>query len=170
MKLASSLIIALFIGLSASAQKSYNLPMNYKMDKKEDYAKYEQDVIDATEWLVATKTDSAQVKRALINKFILKWVNGSPTVTVILDYKLMGFFTSNHYMPIFMGAWSAEHITNKNYKDKVAGNMAGIEAVIKYYQANEGILKKDKLIEKLIKLKKKGKLKDYVIKQVAKQS
>jgi len=44
----------------------------------------------------------------------------------------------------------------------VAASYAGVENVIKFYQANKDEIGKNKVIEKFIKLKSKSKLKAYV--------
>ena len=157
-------LIAFFTS-TLKAQSDFTVPYNYKLKEKGDYDKYKNDVVKATEWLIKTPSNEEPNKRVNVNKFIMKWVDGSPTVTIEIN-KLVLFYTSPDYFPILVGAWSSEYIKNENYDDKIAGALAGIEAVIEYYENNADRLKKSKLIKKYIKLKKKGKLKSYLEKKM----
>jgi hypothetical protein len=63
---------------------------------------------------------------------------------------------------IFIGGWTKYALETKDFDNSVAGNMAGIESVIEFYSANKKFLPKDKNIEKYIKLKSKGELKNHI--------
>ena len=83
----------------------------------------------------------------------MDWVSGSPKVTIEINADIVSFMGSKQdYLLIFMGAWAKYSIETKDYDDKVAGNLAGIKAVIKFYQNNKANLPKEKHIEKYEKL------------------
>ncbi len=63
-------------------------------------------------------------------------------------------------LAIYMGGWTKYAIESGNYKDSIEGNLAGIKSVIKYYKANKTFTK-DKEVEKLITLDKKGELEKW---------
>ena len=156
----SVVIISLFTTF-VNAQSTFTVPYNYKLKEKSDYDKYSQDIVKATEWLLNTPSNEEPNKRVTVNKFVIKWVMGSPSVTITLNEYVM-FKGSPDYFPILAGAWSSENIKSGNYDDHLAGALAGVEAVIEYYEKNSSRLKKSKLIKKYISLKKKGKLKSYL--------
>ena len=66
---------------------------------------------------------------------------------------------------VFMGDWAKYILQNGYSKDKVQGNLAGIRSAIKVYKAGSG-LKKDKEMEKLIKLDESGSLEGWVTQQL----
>jgi len=164
-----------------SAQ-TFEVPKDYKLVEKEDYAPYEQDIVKCVDWLISTPVNKEQEKRKEASAFLLKWVSGSPTVHVILDEKIVSFLDEKtpELLFIFMGGWVKNIIEANNYKNTVAeakedtngivaGNMAGIEAVINFYTSNKKFLPKNKDIDNYIALKKKGELKEYVEKNITQQ-
>jgi hypothetical protein len=74
--------------------------------------------------------------------------------------------TSPDLLMVFLGGWAKHSIESEAYDDKVAGNLAGLESVIEFYETNKGVIPKDKNVEKYIKMKKKGALRDFVEKKV----
>jgi len=70
--------------------------------------------------------------------------------------------TSPDLLMIFMGGWAKYSLESKDFKNKNSGSMAGIESVIEFYTKNKDFMPKDKNIEKYIKMKDKGTLKEYI--------
>lgn len=97
------------------------------------------------------------------------WAMGSPTVTIMVDEQFAMYSSSPDYLTIYMTAWEAENLKKKNFTDKVAGTNAGVEAVLKYYEANKDKIGKDKKLKKYAKMKKKGTLKAHIKSQVEKR-
>lgn len=164
-----------------SAQ-TFEVPKDYQLITKEDYAPYEPDIVKCVDWLIATPIDKEREKRADASAFFLKWISGSPTVHVTIDSKIVDFMDEKtpELLLIFMGGWAKNTIETSNYKNTVAksqedadgtvaGNMAGIEAVINFYNNNKKLLPKNKNVENYIKLQKKGELKSYIEKVIAKK-
>ncbi|MCD4793814.1 MAG: hypothetical protein K8R54_11300 [Bacteroidales bacterium] len=160
-KLTFTLLFAIItIGLIA---QDFEVPQNYKLDKVEDYALYEQDVINCVDWLMKTPLNKEASKRKDANAFLLKWMTGSPNVHLEIKQEIVTFIsTSPDLFMLFMGGWTKYSLETKDFDDKVAGNMAGIKTVIDFYTKNKEFIKKDKNIEKYIKMKEKGKLKDFI--------
>jgi len=164
-----------------SAQ-TFEVPKDYQLVAKEDYAPYEPDIVKCVDWLISTPINKEQDKRKEASAFLFKWVNGSPTVHVIIDSKIANFWDEKtpELLVVFIGGWVKKTIETSNYKNTVAkakedadgvvaGNMAGIEAVIDFYNNNKKLLSKNKSIENYIKLQKKGELKDYIEKNITRQ-
>ena len=70
--------------------------------------------------------------------------------------------TSPDLLMIFLGGWAKYSLESKEFDNNIAGSLAGIESVIVFYVQNKDLLPKDKHIEKYIKMKNKGTLKDYI--------
>jgi hypothetical protein len=162
MKTITLTLILATISLGLFSQ-DFEVPENYKLDKSEDYAIYEQDVIKCFEWLMKTPINEQATKRKEANAFLLKWLSGSPNVHIEIKQEIVTFMgTSPDLLMIFMGGWAKYSLESKDFKNKIAGSKAGIESVIEFYTRNKDFLKKDKNIEKYIKMRKKGTLKAYI--------
>jgi hypothetical protein len=165
-KVKQILIVALLLVFSqVSFAQDFQVPKNYSFKKKEDFAKYEKDVISCTQWLENTPLNQEAPKRKEANAFLLSWVSGAPNVSVEINQKIVNFSEKNpDLLMIFIGGWTRSSLeTPANDKDKVKGNLAGVRSVIKFYKANldKGI-KKDKNVEALVKLEDDGKLEAWV--------
>lgn len=154
------LFVTMTIGLNA---QDFEVPKNYTLDKVEDYASYEQDVINCVGWLMKTPLNVETEKRKNANAFLLKWLTGSPNVHLDIKQEILTFMTTSpDLLMIFMGGWAKYSLETKDFDDKVAGNHAGIISVIDFYTKNKELMRKDKNVEKYIKMKEKGKLKDFI--------
>lgn len=143
--------------------QEFEVPKNYNLKKDADYAKYENDIIKCVDWLINTPINQQKTKRKEANAFLIKWLEGSPNVTIEIKPNIVNFLESSpDLLIIFMGGWAKNSLETRNFTDNVAGSLAGIEAVIEFYTKNKEFLKKEKNIEKYIKMKEKGSLKAYV--------
>jgi hypothetical protein len=160
--------------------QSFEVPKDYKLVAKEDYAPYEQDIVKCVDWLINTPIDQEQEKRKEANTFLIAWVSGSPTVHIVIDTdKIVNFLDGKNHdlLVVFIGGWVKKTIETNNYQNTVAlaksdtdgmisGNLAGIEAVIEFYNKNKKVLGNNKNIENYIKLQKQGKLKGFIAKNI----
>ncbi|MBC5774896.1 hypothetical protein H8S95_12540 [Pontibacter sp. KCTC 32443] len=164
MKKAIFTLLISALSISAYAQ-NFEVPQNYKLVAKEDYAPYEQDIVNCVNWLAETPVNQETDKRQEANAFLFKWVSGSPNVHVELNDKVVTFIgTSPELLLVYLGGWAKRSITTKDYDNKIEGSLAGIESVIAFYTKNREHLPKDKAVEKYIKLKEKGELRDFIVK------
>jgi len=93
------------------------------------------------------------------------WLTGSPDVTIDVKPEIVSFMKPNaDLLMIFMCGWTRYSIETKDYNNKIKGSQKGVEAVIEFYIKNKDYLKRDKNVEKYIKLKDEGKLEDYISK------
>jgi hypothetical protein len=119
-------------------------------------------MIAAADWLKATPLNEQPDKRKVVSRFVLDWVNGSPTVTVELDKTIMDFEIKNPGMLIIYMASSSRFVLANNYsKDMRAKQAYALQDMIAVYKAGAGI-KKDKKMEKLIKSYEDGKLNEWL--------
>ena len=92
----------------------------------------------------------------------MKWMSGSPTVTIEVSQKIVTFLDCPECLMAFLGGWTKYSLETGDNKNKVKGHLAGIEGVIQFYNLNKATLGKNKAIEKYIKLQEKGKLEEHI--------
>ncbi len=157
-----STLILLTISSFLLAQE-FEIPPNYQLVEAEDYAPYEQDVINCVEWLTKTPLNEQPDKRKEANAFLIKWLMGSPYVHLEINSNIITFMESSpDLLMIFMGGWAKYALKSRDFDNKVMGNKAGIEAIVDFYNANRDSLPKDKNVEKYVKMKKKNSLEEYI--------
>ena len=145
--------------------QEFEVPKNCILSKEEDYAKYEGEVLKGIDWLLKTPISSQPEKRREINRFVMTWLTGSPTVTVNIKPEIVNFMKPNpDLLMVFMCGWTKYSIETKDNNNTAMGNQKGIEAVMEFYIKNKEYLKKDNNVEKYIKLKENGKLEEYISK------
>ncbi|WP_435413146.1 hypothetical protein [Psychroserpens mesophilus] len=146
--------ICFFSIVSISAQE-FVVPENYSLVAAEDYEPYKQDVLNAIQWLETTPLNEQHDKRKEVSAFFMKWVTGSPTVSISLMPYVLDLSEKNaELLSIFLGGWTKASI-EQNYKiTDTQGNIAGIKSILNFYSKNRkaGIIK-NKVIEKLLKQK-----------------
>lgn len=102
-------------------------------------------------------------KRKEVNAFFIEWLTGCTHVSIGLDARILNFTEKNpDLLIIFMTGWTKQVLNTNDNKDRVKGNLAGVEAVIEFYLKNKDYLKKDKNVEKYIKMRDKGKLEEHI--------
>ncbi|EDP95646.1 hypothetical protein KAOT1_22381 [Kordia algicida OT-1] len=146
--------------MTAHAQE-FKVP-NYSFEKAADYETYEKDVVAATKWLVETPINSQKTKRIQVQQFLMKWLEGTPKITLNISTEIVTFIESPESFIIYMGGWASYCIENNDYKNDLQGNIRGIENVITFYDANRKEMGKIKAIERYKKLQKKGKLEKHL--------
>jgi hypothetical protein len=155
-----TLILAFKTGIFA--QTNFTVPANYEFNVKEDYAKYEADIITASKWLEEIDLDKDEAKRKEVSAFVMKWIIGSPTVSVELNEKIMKLYNKNDKILInYMAAYSAYWLQNKSSATKPAAIKAGLISMMNVYKKDISI-KKNKDMDKLIKLTEENKLDEYI--------
>jgi hypothetical protein len=144
-----------------SAQ-DFKVPVNYQLKAKEDYAKYEKDIINAANWLVSNPLNENEAKRKEVSAFVVEWLIGSPTVNVEINPTINDFEKKNQGMLIIYMASSAKYVLENNYStDMRAKHKAALHDMIRVYKEGKGI-QKDKKMEKLIKSDDEGKLDEWL--------
>lgn len=161
--------IFLFCICFVSTAQDFELPTNIKLDKAEDYAKYNTDIVNAVTWLENTPIEEQTDKRTLVSAFLMQWMSGTPTLTISVHAFQVELTEKNpDLLMTFLGAYSKFVIENPSQKeDTLAANVAGFQSLLKVYKNNKGKgIKKDKKVEKLLKLDD-VKLKKWVKKQLS---
>lgn len=152
----------LFLNAFQLIAQAFEVPPNFQLSVKEDYARYEKDIIAAEKWLVATPINEATDKRKAAGAFVFQWVSGSPTVNCDVTAIVVDFEKKNPGMLIVYMAATARYVLENNYtKDREATHRAALARLIGFYKANQD-LKKDKKMEKLTKADADGKMEEWL--------
>lgn len=134
---------------------------NIQLKTKEDFVKYEAKVIEDIDWLMNTPLEQDSEIRKEKNAFIIKWMSGSPTVSIEIVPGIVPLECAECLMS-FMSGWTKYSLKNDYSKNKVACALAGAEYAIQFYKKNKSEIGKNADMDKLIKRKNKGKLKKYI--------
>jgi Tfp pilus assembly protein PilF len=150
----------LFSNSEASTKKPENT--DFKLETPEDYAKYEDDVVNSFNYLMTSPVNKDVVMRRDLSAFLLRWVTGSPNVSIEISADVVTYLDCEECLLIFMGGWTKYAIESEDYGNKLMGNLKGTESVIEFYKSNKRTLGHNNEIEKLIKLSNSKKLKAWI--------
>ncbi len=148
----------MLIAPSLPTGQEFRVPKDYKLEKKSDYVKYEKDIVACVNYLENTPLNDKSALSAAAKVFLLKWITGTPTVTITVKSYINDITEKNPgLILIFFGGWARHAIQQPKKVTDLSGNLAGLESLLKVYRSGKGV-KKDQKIEKLIKLQKRGEL------------
>lgn len=160
MKILCTLAFFIF-SFNSFAQAGFDLPQNIELKTKEDYARYEDDIIKAAEWLAETDLDKEVKMRQLAGKFVMEWMAGTPTVTIELNEPLVKVFDENpSFMAIFFANGAAWVLRNPG-TSKAATVKAGLLPLVKVYQKNIAV-KETAAMKELVEAFEKNSLDELV--------
>lgn len=143
--------------------QNFEVPRNYVLNVAADYANYEKDIIASANWMENTPLNVDKQKRIEANTFLMKWLTGSPTVSINLNADIVAKCTDKNsdLLMLFLAGWTRYSLENNYSKDQQKGHFEGFKSMINVY--NKGILiKKDKDLENLIALYNKGELEAWI--------
>lgn len=150
----------LLFSLGIQAQ-DFKVPKRIKLDKAEDYAKYEKDVLKAIRWIKNTPVNEQKAKRKEVSAFLIKWISGAPNVTITVDMRVSPYAENGECFMMFMAGWTEYALTIKD-DSKMEGAYAGTIAVLDFHKKNREELGKIRSIKKLEKKRRKGELKAHI--------
>ncbi len=158
------LLIFIFISYSVVMAEEFEVPKNYELNSVEAYADLEDEVIQACDWLIKHDFQSNEAKQKEVARFFMLWIIGSPNVSVMLnEYFLVSNPKMKEASMIVMAGWTKYALESRDFKNNIAGSLAGIQALINHYNIVKEHVGTDKKIEEFIKLNKENKLKDFVL-------
>jgi hypothetical protein len=159
-KIITSILILLSY-FNSNAQ-TFELPKDYKLVTREDYAPYHKDIVAATKWLEETPVGTEEKKRKEVNKFVITWLAGSPKVTIVMTEELLAIIRKHdNYMAVYFGSYSRDVIENQE-STTFSATKAGVLSLIKMHQ-NSVKPKKFKAMDDLINAFQGGKIDSYVM-------
>ncbi|SFT65340.1 hypothetical protein SAMN05216474_1570 [Lishizhenia tianjinensis] len=155
------LLLAFFSVIAfQSFTQSLVIPENPKLEKAEDYSAYEDLVVRCVDYLFDHPVDQNGAKRQECTEFLIKWMDGSPNVTVVLHADLVEL-NEGELLMAYLGAYVKYALEHKE-AEAMACTLYAVERSIEMYEKNKDHLKKGKVMKKLLKAKKKGGLEAYV--------
>lgn len=154
-------ILLMFSSLSCFSQ-NFEVPV-YQIQSPEDCDKYNNDVLKGIDWLVNTPPNKEQRKQLETMQFLLKWMTDTKAVSLTINSNIVNFIDKNKdFLMIYMCGCTKYALGNNIKDNQVEMSYAGIELCIDYYNRYSRLLEKDKNLEKYIKMKYNGTLRDYI--------
>lgn len=139
---------------------------NAELEEAEDFVKIDLQILKLIDWLGNHHLDHKD--RIKANSIFMRWITGSPSVTVNLDTYLMNYSKKNgDFLLLYMAGWSKYVLENQDKKeDTFGGSLAGVNFFLDFYEKGKDFgVKKDRKVAKLLKKRKAGKLEDFVAKE-----
>ncbi|WP_281763452.1 hypothetical protein [Neptunitalea lumnitzerae] len=156
----------LLVAKSIVYGQEIEVPVNPVFESEADYKAYETKVLEAIDWAAYTPVNTETDKRKKVNAFLLEWMSGTPYIDIVVSDGLVPYMEHPECFMVFMSGWTKYSLTHNYTNNELDCALAGTEHVIIFYEKNKSALGKIGSIEKLIKLQKKGKLKNYIEKQL----
>lgn len=126
----------------------------------DDYTALVPEVLLAYEWLYSTPVSAEPAKRKDLSAFLLQWIMGSPLVSIEIKEAIVPYTEQHECLMIYLGGYTT-HVLRMN-DNPVDANIYATEHVLEFYENNLTDLGKNKDLEKLLKMRKEGKLRAYI--------
>lgn len=137
--------------------RAFEIPDFYSFETPEDYETYEQEMLAGINWLLETPMDEQTAKRQKTNDFVLKWMAGTPKVTLRIQASVVTFMTTSpELLIVFMAGWTKYALAQQAYKEPRSGTLAGLEAVIAFYIKNKAAMGKVKMLKNSSSCRRRG--------------
>lgn len=163
------LLLLLPLSISHLYGQDFVVPDKYELKTASDYTRYQDDVLKDINWLESSPINVNTRDRDHVTKFLIAWISGSPKESIVLRAGIAGKLVKYpDLFTIFMVGWARHSINTGEYKNELANTKAAVEDVIEFYNKNSAYIEKNKLVEKYIKLREKGKLESYIQDQINK--
>ena len=151
------------LSCSFAGAQSFSVPEHYAFNTKDDYHKYDRDIIKAINWIEKTTPGEEADRMKQASRFVLEWNSGCPYVHFQQNVRVDAFIgDSPEYRIYYIGGWVRYALKSKTeHPDKVQAYVEAIRCVLKAYKGRPGS-KHDKNIEELAKVDGQGKLQQWV--------
>lgn len=160
--LAVGILFLLISILTVQGQTTFEVPQNVELKSKEDYAKYENAIIDAAKWLEETDLNKEIDKRQKVNAFVMRWVEGSPTVNILITEKLIKICDKNtHLLGLYMASYSRYFLEHKGTATNLSAAKAGLLSIMIVYKKGINVTV-NKEMDNLIELTNENELDEYI--------
>lgn len=146
--------------------QDFEVPKNYSFNTLDDYSRYEPEILKCINYIENSPLDDFSDRRKNINAFFVKWLSGTPNVSISINPYAMDLVEKNEYfLLIFLCGWVKYSISNSYDNDEIKCNLAGLENIIKVYKKGKGV-KKDIKVEKVVKIKETSNLENWIMEQL----
>ncbi|MBL7766546.1 MAG: hypothetical protein JNJ58_10655 [Chitinophagaceae bacterium] len=142
------LLFLLGFTLSTQAQTTL-VPKDYRLQQKEDYARYEADALRCMAWLDTLPMTRFHDQRKAVKQFLQAWIQGHPDIHVELREEMTEFMTRNPNLLIYFLIGWARHALQQpaDRYDEVLLHAAALRNVLAVYEKGEGVNDDDFLDE-----------------------
>lgn len=135
----AGLVFLLLLSLASVsfAQELPNLKL-VKLNKKAHYKDAEPLVLKVINYLFETPINSKSELRHEAGEFLVKWMNGTPDYTFVLEDRETSFFNTNaDLMLVYMAAYTKFTIENPNIKNQEELVLGAMQMVLPYLNKQE---------------------------------
>jgi hypothetical protein len=155
-------ISLLFFSLKAAAQE-YTVPKHYAFKSNQDYITYEPEVVKAIDWLEKTPWAEQVKKRDEAKAFVLRWIDGSPEVSITLNSEVAQLAKNNpQLLGSYMYGYAKYAILHKSDFSDTKAKAAGVKGLLDKYTTQTNHKQNDE-VEKVIAINKDNKLDNWII-------
>jgi Tfp pilus assembly protein PilF len=112
------------------------------------------------DWLYNTPVGAEPEKRKKVNADLILWITNTSLVTVEVKEKIVPYMDQGECLVIYLGAYAKYVLRNSN--NVVEANQYATTHVLDFYEKNRDALGPNKGAEKLLRMRKEGKLEDYI--------
>jgi len=154
-------IILVIVGVKASAQE-YEVPKHYIFKTNADYLTAEPEILKTINWLEKTPWHQETRKRDEAKAFVLKWIDGSPDVTINLNSEVVHLAKDNpELLGSYMFGYTKYALLHKTDFDDTKAKKSGVKAIIDKYAA-ESSHRQNSEVDKVTAIDKEGKLDNWI--------
>lgn len=152
--------ILLAVSMQAFSQDYCKLE-DVRLKKKPHFIEHEKTVIKAADYLMSTPVDDKNIDRLCCTRFILRYAEKTPFITLSLDASIVTLSEDNSdILALYIGLWLKSAIKNKNKKDDFHLKYLYTE-ISKYCAKGNGIEKTD-IVNSLIKAGETDTISDWM--------
>ncbi|MEM6349002.1 MAG: hypothetical protein AAF927_34265 [Bacteroidota bacterium] len=151
----------IFVSLSTISAQDFTAMANIKLDKEEDYRNSEEELKQCIKYLNEVGLDGNEISRQYAKMFAMRWLIGSPYVTLEIGPIATKLAKKNPDLLInYMGGWTLAALENPETTAE-EGNLAGVRTVYEYVKAGNAV-KLDGTLKKLMKAGDAGELEAWI--------
>lgn len=143
----------------------FEVPKPAVLQDQSDYDQYRETFLQCADWLI--RNDINIGKRAKVNVFAMTWISGTPEFSITLEAYILDLTDENpDLLMVFLSSWGKFALEQPAKKDQpFSCNWQALNTLLDFYESSQK-LQPDKDVEKLVKLRSKGKLEQWLQQQL----
>jgi len=158
MKTKLLLIAIILLSLNSFGQKFKHLEDN-KLKKIEDYAKYDKELLDATNYILSNPIDKNDVDRLYAISFVLRWMDGCKYTFMIHEEAIDLSKKDEDLLSVYLAAMTNYVLNNKsNAENNSVVRLETLNMLLDYIENPKFKIKQTKKIKKFLKARKENEL------------
>ena len=154
-------ILPLLFSLHGFGQDYFYLE-EVRLKKKTDFIENKHEVIKAVAYLLNTPVDEKNMDRKACTRFIIKYAQKTPFLTMTIDASLSKVYQGNPaLLEMYMGLWLKSALNNENKSDAFHEEYAYEQ--LSQYCANDNGVVKTEIVRSLITAGEKGDINNWIL-------